>query len=136
MFDHTKPASSSLIRTVPAPQRLYFDHHRLDAFHVALEALVQGDAIARSLPRGYGTLADQLRRALQGAYLQTTEAAARSGADRLSRFRCARAEAGEAAGALQAIARLGLSEPAKIDPVIELLWRLCAMLNRLGKPGR
>ncbi len=81
-------------------------------------------------------MADQLRRALQGAYLQTTEAAARSGADRLSRFRCARAEAGEAAGALQAISRLGLGEPAKIDPVIELLWRLCAMLNRLGKLKR
>ena len=136
MSDHTKSESSSLIRTVPAPQRLYFDHHRLDAFHVALEALAQGDAIAQSLPRGYRTLTDQLRRALQGAYLQTTEAAARSGADRLSRFRCARAEAGEAAGALEAIARLGLSETAKINPVLELLWRLCAMLNRLGKVRR
>ncbi len=136
MNDHAKTESPSLIQTVPAKEQRYFDHHRLDAFHVALEALVQGDAIARSLPRGYGTLADQLRRALQGAYLQTTEAAARSGPDRLARFRCARAEAGEAAGALQAIGRLGLAEPAKIDPVIELLWRLCAMLNRLGKLRR
>ena len=67
MSDQTKSASSSLIRTVPTTEQHYFDHHRLDAFHVALEALVQGDAIARSLPRGYGTLADQLRRALPSA---------------------------------------------------------------------
>ena len=38
----------------------YFDHERLDAFHVALEALVLGDAIGRGLPRGYGMLSDQL----------------------------------------------------------------------------
>ena len=37
------------------------------------------DAIARELPRGYGKLSDQLRRALLGAYLQFTEAAAREG---------------------------------------------------------
>ena len=41
-----------------------FAHHRLDAFHVARRALAAGDAIVRKLPRGYGTLGDQLRRAL------------------------------------------------------------------------
>ena len=29
-----------------------------------------------------------------------------------------------------------MAEPAKIDPAIELLWRLCAMLHRLGKLKR
>ena len=53
----------------------YFDHERLDAFHVALDALVLGDAIGRGLPRGYATLGDQLRRAVSGAYLQTSEVA-------------------------------------------------------------
>jgi four helix bundle protein len=127
---------SSLVPIAPPSRRFRFEHHGLDAFEVALEALEQGDAIVRSLPRGYGTLADQLRRALQGAYLQTIEAVARSGADRLSRFRCARAEAGEAAGALEAIARLGLAAQAEVDLVLELLWRLCAMLHRLGKLRR
>ncbi len=46
---------------------------------------------------GYGKLSEQLRRALLGAYLQFTEGAARDGADRNSRLRCARAEAGESA---------------------------------------
>jgi four helix bundle protein len=118
----------------PKPVRRWiFDHHRLDAYDVALEALVLGEKILKALPRGHGTLADQLRRALQGAYLQTTEAAARTGADRLARFRNARAEAGEAAGALEALERLGLADPTDVDVVLGLLWRLCAMLTRLAR---
>ena len=118
--------------TINNTTKRYFDHERLDAFHVALEALVLGDAIGRGLPRGYATLGDQLRRALQGAYLQTSEGAARTGADRANRFRVARAEAGEAAAAMTALQRLGLVEAAKAQPVMDLLWRLSAMLTRLG----
>ena len=110
----------------------YFDHERLDAFHVALDALVLGDAIGRALPRGYGNLSDQLRRALSGAYLQTSEGAARSGADRTNRFRVARAEAGEAAAALTGLVRLGVVDAAKAEPVMQLLRRLAAMLGKLG----
>jgi four helix bundle protein len=121
---------------VSVPRRYAFDHHRLHAYDVALEALVRGAAIVKSLPRGYGSLGDQLRRALQGAFLQTTEAAARTGADRLARFRNARAEAGEAAGALEAIERLQLANPAAVEEVLALLWRLCAMLTRLAALGR
>ena len=112
-----------------------FSHHSLDAFGVILEALRLGDAIARELPRGYGKLTDQLRRALLGAYLQFTEAAAREGADRNSRLRCARAEAGESAAALEAAVVLGLASEAKVGPVIVLLDRFCAMVTRLGGLG-
>ena len=112
-----------------------FSHHSLDAFGVILEALRLGDAIARELPRGYAKLADQLRRALLGAYLQFTEAAAREGADRNSRLRCARAEAGESAAALEAAVVLGLASEAKVAPVIVLLDRFCAMVTRLGALG-
>ena len=110
----------------------YFDHERLDAFHVALEALVLGDAIIRELPRGYGVLADQLRRALSGAYLQTSEGASRSGADRKCRFRVARSEAGEAAAVLTALVRLGVADAVKAEVVRQLLGRLAAMLGKLG----
>ena len=47
---------------------------------VALEALAKADALAKKLPRGYGPLSDQLRRASQSAFLQLSEGAARSGA--------------------------------------------------------
>jgi|GEM_PF-1783878 four helix bundle protein len=129
----TPPASRAAPPTwQPGP----FDHHRLHAFAVARQALADGEAIARRLPRGYGTLADQLRRALLSAYLQVAEAAHRTGADRAARFRGARGEAGEAAAALEAVTLLALAPTAQVDPVLVLLGRLCAMLTRLGQPSR
>lgn len=113
-----------------------FAHDRLDAYTVAREALVRGEALARELPRGYSTLADQLRRALLSAFLGVAEAASRSGADRLARFRCARGEASEAAAALDAVKLLGLAPAERVTPVVELLGRLYAMLTRLSKAGR
>jgi four helix bundle protein len=136
MLDETKVIPLPQQRATASVRRWHFDHHRLDAWHVSLEALVQGDAIARAVPKGYGKLKDQLQRALVGAYTQTTEAAARTGADRAARFRIARAEAGEAAGALEALARLGVADAGEVDVVVGLLWRLCAMLTRLAQARR
>jgi four helix bundle protein len=112
-----------------------FAHHSLDAFAVVLDALRLGDAVARSLPRGYSKLADQLRRALLGAYLQFTEAAGRDGQDRKSRLRCARAEAGEPAAALEAAVALVLVAESKAQPIVVSLDRFCAMVTRLGDLG-
>jgi len=132
----TPPPREPNTNTTPAAPATFcprpFDHHRLDAFWVARQALASGDAIARQLPRGYGPLADQLRRALLSAYLGVAEAASRTGADRASRFRCARGEASEAAAALEAVATLGLAARPQVEPVIALLARLCAMLTRLA----
>ena len=116
--------------------RWRFDHHGLDAYHVAIAALVVGEAILKTLPRGYGDLGDQTKRALHGAFLQTAEASARIGADRLARFRAARGEAGEAAAAFEALERLGVADPTAVDTELELLWRLCAMLCRLAQLKR
>lgn len=113
-------------------QATRFAHHRLDAFHVAREALVGGDALVRKLPRGYAPLGDPMRRALLGAYLQLTEAAARDGNDRRQRFRCARAECNEAAAAIEGAVALGLVAHAEADAVLLKLDRLAAMLTRLG----
>jgi four helix bundle protein len=128
--------NTTALSSIPAAPATYcprpFDHHRLDAFWVAQKALASGDAIARQLPRGYGALADQLRRALLSAYLGVAEAASRTGADRASRFRCARGEASEAAAALEAVATLGRAARPQVEPVIALLARLCAMLTRLA----
>ena len=122
------------IRSPEASPR--FAHDRLDAYSVAREARILGDGIARALPRGYGPLADPLRRALLSAFLGVAEAASRTGADRLSRFRCARGEASEAAAALEAVMLLDLAPRHQVEPVIALLGRLYAMLTRLAKAGR
>ena len=112
-----------------------FAHHSLDAFHVAQQALRLGYTLTKTWPRGNALLADQLRRALLGAYLQLTEAASRSGADRSNRFRWSRAEANEAAGAAEAAVVIGLSSESDIEPLLALLDRLVAMLTRLGGFG-
>ena len=114
----------------------YFAHHKLDAYEVAKQALVAGDALIRQLPRGNAALADQLRRAQLSALLNIAEAASRGGADRLARFRCARGEASEAAAALDAVLALGLASSAEVARVVALLGRLYAMLTRLAKAGR
>lgn len=116
--------------------RWEFDHHRLDAWWVAKEAMVCGFAMTKKMPRGYGKMKDQLERALEGAFLQTSEAAARTGADRLARFRSARAEAGEAAAALEGLRDLRVLDEEAVDEVLALLWRLCAMLTRLARIRR
>ncbi len=113
-----------------------FAHHSLDVYAVAREALVLGEAVVRDLPRGHATLADQLRRALLSVLLNIAEAAGRTGADRLARFRCARGEASEAAAALDVIEVLGLAPAESVKPVVVLLGRVYAMLTRLSKSGR
>ena len=109
-----------------------FAHHRLDAFRVAREALCLGDEIVRRLPRGYASLADQLRRALLSVFLGIAEASSRTGSDRIARFRCARGEASEAAAALEAVQLLGLAPQEKVSRALALLDRVCAMLTRLA----
>jgi four helix bundle protein len=126
-----RPADSQgMSNALPA-----FDYQRLDAFKVAREALRLGDALARRLPRGYATLADQLRRALLSAYLGIAEASSRQGGDRLCRFRCARGEACEAAAALEGVLVLNLAPEPEILTLLVLLDRLCAMLTRLAHMG-
>jgi four helix bundle protein len=113
-----------------------FEHHRLDAYDVALEALKGAEGIAKALPRGYGTMADQVRRASQSAFLQLAEGVARAAGERAMRLRGARAEASEAAAAIEGLLVLGVAQPAEAERVIGLLGRLCAMLVRLESVRR
>ena len=117
-------------------QRGPFDHERLDAYRIIPQAVVVGEAIAQKLPRGFGELKDQLRRALCASHLRFAEAVYRTGKDRLMRYRCARGEAAEAAAALDLITILGLVPEHETEPVIALLGRFCAMLTRLAQLGR
>ena len=113
-----------------------FEHHRLDAYRVALVALEGAERIAKALPRGYAPLGDQLRRATQSAFLQLAEGVARTGGERAMRLRGARAEASEAAAALEGLVVLGAADAAEGERVIELLGRLCAMIVRLERVRR
>ncbi len=112
-----------------------FSYRRLDAFHTAKEALARGHRIAQKFPRGHGSIADQLRRALASAYTQTVEAASRDGADRKQRSRLARAECNEAAAAIEGAMTIGIVSEEEGNEVLALLDRLAGMLTRLGGLG-
>ena len=115
------------------PPRTPFAHQRLRAWEVAIEALSLCDRAAKRLPRGYGPLADQLRRASQSACLQVAEGAAKHGAERAQRFRGARAEATEAAAAIEAAGALGLLAESQVALALDELGKLCAMLVKLER---
>lgn len=110
-----------------------FDYQRLDVHHIAKKTLVLGYAMADKLPRGYGKLADQLKRALLSSFLGIAEAASRTGADRKARYRCARGEASESAAATEAILLLGLGSLEQAQELTNYLARQCAMLTKLAQ---
>jgi len=109
-----------------------FDHDRLEAYSVSREALVLGDSVAQRLPADHATLAHELRRSLLCSQLGVAHGASRGGRDRAERFHVARAEVARAASALDAATALGLVQACDVEPVLELLGRLSAMLVRLA----
>ncbi|MBK6513018.1 MAG: hypothetical protein IPG04_02580 [Polyangiaceae bacterium] len=109
---------------------LRFPHHGLDAYAVALDALEKTDALAKKLPRGYGPLSDQLRRASQPAFRSWPRGCAQR-ADRAQRLR-AHALRPVAAACVEALGRLGLSTQSEVAELLSLLGRLAAMLTKLA----
>ena len=110
-----------------------FDYERLDVTKIARETLRLVTRMAKALPRGNANLADQMTRAIQSAWLQTAEGAGRRGADAKNRYRGAKAEAGEAAAAVEAAAIQELVREQDAREVRELLARQCAMLAGLSR---
>ncbi len=111
---------------------LRFDHRRLVAFQVATEALVRGEALLDTVPRGHAPIVDQTRRALESGYLNTAEGAGKIGPARLAAFRIAETEASEAGAGFEGLLRLGHVEPNETMAVLELLDRQCGLLTGLA----
>ncbi|MBW1880805.1 MAG: four helix bundle protein [Deltaproteobacteria bacterium] len=109
-----------------------FPHHRLDAYRVALEAMVGVNVLARGIPRGHRSIADQMKRSSTAVVALIAEGANRRGAgEKRQRFTEARGEAGETAAWLEILVVLELAEEAHVAPTAHLLSRVAAMLTRL-----
>lgn len=104
----------------------------LSAYQVILNALVRGEAIARTLPSEHAELSEQMRRSLRGAFLGFVDGASLQGAERESRLSFARAEAGEAASRIAAARALALTPSGEPERVVGLLDRFSSMLGRLS----
>jgi four helix bundle protein len=103
-------------------------HHRLVAYEVAKELFV---AVREAHVRDAG-LRDQALRSAKSACLNVAEGAGRvSKADKARVFAIARAEAGEAAAAIEIAVIGGDASEASLERVMSIANRLVAMLAGL-----
>jgi four helix bundle protein len=103
-------------------------HHKLIAFEVAKELLVS----VREAHVRDATLRDQALRAAKSACLNVSEGAGRvTRADKARVFAIARAEAGEAAAAIEIAVLSGDADAASFDRVMSSANRLIALLTGL-----
>ena len=119
----------------PASGRLA--HHRLHVYHAALELFVGVEEFARSIPRGFADLKDQVRRASASAVLNIAEGANRSHPrDKAARFTVARGEVGECDAALEMAGLVGIGTPDQVARLRQLADRTAAMLTGLIRRQR
>ena len=103
-------------------------HHKLIAYEVAKELLI---AVRATHVRD-AVLRDQALRSAKSACLNTAEGAGRvSRADKARVFAIARAEAGEAAAAVEIAALSGDANQTDVERVVSIANRLIAMLTGL-----
>jgi len=107
-----------------------FAHHRLDAYHVALELFA---GVERTpLPKGYADLRDQLRRAAAATVRHLAEGASRTHPrDKAARFMVARGECAECDASLEMAEVLGLAPRPRLRELRRLAGRVAAMLTGL-----
>lgn len=105
---------------------------RLDVYRCAVEFLAMAIDLTARLPKGYASLADQLRRAALSGPLNIAEAAGRtSEADAARHYAIARGSAMECAAIMDALELLSVLGGPEHRKAMELLTRMVAMLTKL-----
>lgn len=105
---------------------------RLDVYRSSIAFFALCAPLFDCVPRGFATLADQLRRASMSIPLNIAEAAGRTGRDDKARtYAIARGSAMECAAILDVYKTIGSIERETYQRGTELLARVVAMLTRL-----
>jgi len=105
---------------------------RLDVYRAAIEFLAHATCLQGNVPRGYATLADQLRRASLSVPLNIAEGAGRaSEVDGARHYAIARGSAMECAAVLDTLRALAAVDEAGYERGILLLTRMVAMLTKM-----
>lgn len=112
----------------------YFDHEKLDVYHVAIQLNVLIDKVVEQLPRGRSYLADQLQRAGASIPLNIAEGAGEyANNEKLRFYRIAKRSATECAAIFDLCQELQLIEKNIYTQCRELLLRIVAMLIRMAQ---
>jgi four helix bundle protein len=107
------------------------DYERLDVYRAAIEFLQIAFTLVERIPRGYGALADQLRRAAMSIPLNIAEAAGKSTAkDRAHFHAIARGSAMECGAILDVVSLLGVAS-LEVEQGKQLLERTVSMLSKM-----
>ena len=115
-----------------------FGFQKLDVYRCAVTFLGVASALAERVPRGYGALADQLRRAALSVPLNIAEGSGKGTMeDREARrfYAIARGSALECAAIVDALAALRHVSADEASNANELLERIVSMLTRMAHVG-
>ena len=105
---------------------------RLDVYKCAIEFLALSTRLLAAVPRGYGALTDQLRRAALSVPLNIAEAAGRTTeADGARHYAIARGSAMECAAIIDALHVLRFADDLAHAEATDLLARIVAMTTKL-----
>ena len=110
---------------------------KLDVYQYAVKFAAAAHRLCAALPRGFGHIADQLRRASCSSLANTSEATIEFAPDEKSRiFRLSLRETGESLSLVALLQELNAVEPEQVVEVRDFGARLFAMQMRMANPAR
>jgi len=105
---------------------------KLDVYRCAIELLALTAPMSGAVPRGFSSLAEQLRRAALSVPLNIAEAAGRTTAvDAARHYAIARGSAMECAAIVDSLHVLSIVDDTQRTKILELIGRIVSMLTRL-----
>lgn len=116
-------------------QTVMFGFQRLDVYQCAVSFLGAAARLSDTVPRGYSSLSDQLRRAALSVPLNIAEAGGKSEADARRHYSIARGSALECAAIVDTFEALRFASAAELTEPRELLERIVSMLTKLSRPA-
>lgn len=108
---------------------LYYE--KLDVYQLSIQFTAKSIAIVEGLPKGYGSLADQLRRAAISIPLNIAEGVGRPTAADQARFHAIARGSAMECGALIDVVSVLQGRAESLDQAKELLIRIVAMLSKM-----
>ena len=108
-----------------------FGFQRLDAYQASAQFFGVTSKLTSEIPRGYGDLADQLRRAALSIPLNVAEGSGKFGKDASRFYAIARGSALECAAILDALEAMVILDQTALEGPRKLLERIVQMLTRL-----
>ena len=111
--------------------RIEHSRDQLDVYKCAIEFLGHASKLSEQAPKGYASLADQLRRASLSIPLNIAEGSGKFDKDAKRFYAIARGSALECAAIIDAFAVLQIVAPEPLTKLQQLLDRTVAMLTVL-----